>query len=76
MKINFLSSKNNDDKQLMHSKSDNIEIITGNKTDQVINKPFKSLLTRYQLDLEESMQSSDSVFDSFDEMCYKCQKKV
>ena len=47
MKINFLSSKNNDDKQLMHSKSDNIEIITGNKTDQVINKLFKSLLTRY-----------------------------
>ena len=47
MKINFVSSINNDDKQLMHSKSDNIEIIIGNKTDQVINKFFKSLLTRY-----------------------------
>ena len=74
MKINLVSSINNDDKQLMHSKSDNIEIIIGNKTDQVINKLFKSLLTRYQLGLEESMQSSDSVFGSFDEMYCKCQK--
>ena len=32
MKIKFMSSEDNDDKRLMHSESDNIEIMIGNKT--------------------------------------------
>ena len=32
-----MSSEDNDDKWLMHSESDNIEIMTGNKTDEIIN---------------------------------------
>ena len=36
MKIKLLSSKNKDDKQLMDSKSNNLEIMIGNETDEMI----------------------------------------
>ena len=48
--ISFISSKYNDEEQVMHSKRDNIEIkvkING-KADEVINKRFQSLLSRKQ----------------------------
>ena len=32
-----MSSEDNDDKRLMHSESDNIKIMIGNKTDEIIN---------------------------------------
>ena len=32
----------------MHTKSDNIEIMMDNETDQIIKESFKSLLQRYQ----------------------------
>ena len=37
MNVNFISSKDRDDKRLIHSKSDNTEIIIGNKTDDLFN---------------------------------------
>lgn len=69
-----MSSRDDDDKQLMHSKRDNIEIMIVNKTDGIINELFESFLTRYQLGLERSMKGSDFVFDSIDGMHYKCNK--
>ena len=60
-KVNFMSSNDNDNKQLMHSKSDNIEIMIDNEIVEIIEKLFELLLTRYQLDPEESMKSSDFV---------------
>ena len=36
MKIKLLSSKDKDDKQLMDSKSNNLEIMIGNETDEMI----------------------------------------
>ena len=72
-KLNRMSSRDNDDTQLMHSKSDNIEIMIVNKTDGIINELFESFLTRYQLGLE-SMKGNDFVFDSIDGMHYKCNK--
>ena len=59
MKINFISSKYNDDNQLMHSKNNNIKILTGNKANYIINELFSSLLNKYQLGLEKSMKDSD-----------------
>ena len=44
MKINVIPSKVNDDKQLMHSKSDNKEIVISNKTNEISSKIFESLL--------------------------------
>ena len=40
---NFISSIDNDEERVMHSKSDNIEIIMNDKTDEVIKELFDSL---------------------------------
>ena len=37
---NFISSIDNDKKRVMHSKSDNIEIMMNDKADELIGKPF------------------------------------
>lgn len=49
MKIDFMSPKDIGDKQRMHSKSDNIEIMIGNGRDEVINELFETLLFSYQI---------------------------
>ena len=48
MAVNFISSKDTDEEFVMHSKSDNMEIMIGDKSDEVIEKRFQSLLSRYQ----------------------------
>ena len=53
--INFISSKDNDEEHVIHSKSDNIEILINDKSDEVIEKLFESFLNRYQIGLETSM---------------------
>ena len=53
--INFISSKDNDEEHVIHSKSGNIEILINDKSDEVIEKLFESLLNRYQVGLETSM---------------------
>ena len=50
--INFMSSKDNDEECVMHSKNDKIEIMVNDKTDEVIEELFKSLHSRYQTGLE------------------------
>ena len=54
IKIKFVLSKVKEEKQLIHSKSDNKEITIDNNTDKISNHPFNSLLHRYQIELEES----------------------
>ena len=61
--INFISSKDNDEERIMHSKSDNKEIMINEKADKIIKNVFKSLLNRYQNNLEKLMKSSDIIFD-------------
>ena len=56
MIINFKSSKDSDEIRTMHTKSNNIETMMGNETDEVIEKLFESLLQRYQEGLEEKMR--------------------
>ena len=58
----------------MHSKTDNLEILIGNETDQIIEGLFDSLLQRYQKGLEESMKGSEFVFDNVDSLYYKLHK--
>ena len=43
MAINFISSKDNDEEYVMHSKSDIKEIMTNDEADEVIKQLFKSL---------------------------------
>ena len=63
--INFMSSKDNDEEHVMHSKSDNIKIMSNDKADEVIEELFQSLLSRYQVGLEASMKVSDFVCNCF-----------
>ena len=48
---NFISSIDNDEECVMHSKSDNIEIMINNEADEVIKELFDSLKHRYQNNL-------------------------
>ena len=58
----------------MHTKSDNIEIITSSQTNDIIEELWESLLQKYQHRLEESMSASEFVFDSVDLLYYYIQK--
>ena len=74
MAINFFSSKDSEEIRTMHSKSDNIETLMGNETDEITEDLFDCLLQRYQKGLEESMKGSEFVFDNIDSLHYKLHK--
>ena len=42
----------------MYIKSNNVEIMMGSETDEIIEELFKSFLQKYQEGLEESMRGS------------------
>ena len=73
--INFISSKDNDEECVTHSKCNNKEIMINDKADEVIKKVFKSLLNGYQTELKKSMKSSEFVFDYIHLLYYKCYKR-
>ena len=72
--INFISSKDADEEQVMHSKSDNIESITYDNANDFVDEPFETLFPRYQTGLEKSMRGSDFIFDSAQLLHYKRHK--
>ena len=72
--INFFSSKDSEEVRNMHSKSDNIEILIGNETDEIIEDLLDSLLKRHPKGSEESMKGSEFVFDNVDSLYYKLHK--
>ena len=58
----------------MHLKSNDIEFIIYDKSDEVIQELFVSLLFRCQIDLEESIKGSDFIFDCVKLLHYKRHK--
>ena len=72
--IKFISSKDNDEKHITHSKSGNIELMVNEKADKVIEKRFESLLNKYQNRLETSMSGSDFIFHCVHLLYYKFHK--
>ena len=68
MAINFISSKKDSDE------SDDIQIMKGSETDEIIEGLFKSLLQRYQEGLEESMRGSEFIFNCVDVLYYNLNK--
>ena len=73
--VNFISSKpNSDETRIMHAKSNNIEIVIGSNTNEVIEEFLKSLLKRYQERLEESTRGSEFVFDGVNALYYNLNK--
>ena len=58
--INFMSSKGSKETRTMHTKSNNIEIMIGNETDEITKERFDSLLQEgLEEGLEESMKGSE-----------------
>ena len=74
MEINFISSKDSDETRTMHTKSNNVEIMIGSETNEIIKDLFKSFLQKYQEGLEESMRGSEFVYDSVDVLYYNINK--
>ena len=74
MKITFISSLDADELRIMHTKSDNIEIMNSIETNDIINELFISFLRRYQEILETKMKGSSFVFESVDLLYYKLHK--
>ena len=75
MAINFISSKDSDEtRSTIHVKSNNVGIMMGSETDEIIEEFFKSFLQRYQERLEESMKGSEFIFDAVDALYYNLNK--
>ena len=75
VQINFISVKSDSDETcVMHTKSHNEEFVNGCDTDEIIKELFKSLLQRYQENLQEKMRGSDFAFDSVNFLYYDFDK--
>ena len=74
MSINFISLKDSDEVRIMYKKSDNVDIMTGVDTNDVVEELFESTLEGYQTGLQESMRGSEFVFDCVNELNYKLLK--
>ena len=58
----------------MHTRSVNEEFMNGSDTDEIIKELFKSLLQRYQENLQEKMRGSDFAFDGVNFLYYDFNK--
>ena len=74
MAVNSMSSKNSKETRTVHSKSNNMETMIVNKTDEIIEKVFDSLLQKHQNFLKESLKGSEYAFYSVDVLHDKCYK--
>ena len=74
MAINFISSKDSDETRTLRAKSNNVEIMMGSGTDEIIKELYKSFLQRYEERFEESMRGSEFIFDSIDALYYDLNK--
>ena len=64
MTIKSISSESSDEIRTMHTKSNNLEIMMGSETDEIIEELFKYFLEKYQEGLEKSMRESEFVYDA------------
>ena len=70
---NCISSLDNGEDRVMHSKNYNIEIMISDEADEVIKELFNSLKKRYQIKIE-SMKGSQFLFDYVWLLHHKCHK--
>ena len=75
MQVNFISFIDSEETCIWHTWSDNVEILMGSETDDIITEPIDSLLQRYQKELEESEKNgSNFIFDGIDLLSYHLHK--
>ena len=73
--INFISLKpGSDETRIMHTRSDNIEIMIGDDNDDIIEELFKSFLQKYEENLQNKMRESDFEFDGVNFLYYDFNK--
>ena len=73
--INFISLKpGSDEIRIMHTKSDNIEITIVDDNDDIIEELFKSLLQKYEENLQNKMRGSEFEFDGVNFLYYEFNK--
>ena len=72
--INFISSKDTEEEHVIHSRSNYIKFTPYNDVNEIVDELFESLRSRYQSTLEKSMRGSEFIFDSGQQMYYKCHK--
>ena len=58
----------------MYSKNNNVKIIVGTKTFDIIREPTESIIIKFQDGSEELINGSDFVFKIMCTACYKFQK--
>ena len=74
MRIIFISFIDKNETQVMHTKSDNVEIMNGTDTSDAINKLINSFMKRYQEGLETKMKESSYIFEGIDLLEYHLHK--
>ena len=72
--INFISSKHAEEERAMHSTSNNEDFFTDDNANDIIDELLKSLLSRYQNNLETSIRGHYFIFDSVQLLYYKFHK--
>ena len=73
--INFISLKpGSDETRIMHTRSDNIEIMIGDDNDDIIEELFESFLQKYEENLQNKMKGSDFEFDGVNFLYYDFNK--
>ena len=73
--INFISLRpGSNEIRVMHTRNANEEFMNGSDTDETIKELFKSLLQRYQENLQEKMKGSDFAFDGVNYLYYDLYK--
>ena len=72
--INFISSKHAEEERAMHSTSNNEDFFTDDNANDIIDELLKSLLSRYQNNLETSIRGNYFIFDSVQLLYYKFHK--
>ena len=73
--INFISQRpGSDETCIMHTKSISEEFMDGSNTDEVIKELFKSLLQKYQENLQEKKKGSGFTFDGINYLYYDLNK--
>ena len=60
--INFISSKDLEEERVMHWTSNNTKFTYYSDANEVVNELFESLCSKYQDNLETSMEGSDFIF--------------
>ena len=72
---NFISLKPGSNKtRIMHTRSDNVEIMFGDDNDDIIEQLFRSLLQKYEENLQNKMRGSYFEFDGVNFLYYDFNK--